>query len=176
MAGPEIVAVDKVVQIEISDHIESVSPASGKSAGGVADCVEAVEEQEDVPEERPLTPAERRELEQLARRPGPTAWLLPSLCWLLTALDCIYLLIGHMQGLQWFAFALVLSVTIFSTLQLWRGFRLKAQVLYDLDLGTLMRDHLDGESVEHLPTSSLLWTIEGQPAPWRSRRKKKPKT
>jgi hypothetical protein len=124
---------------------------------------------DETPEGRALTAAERRELEHLARRPGPSAWILPTLCWLLTLLDLLYLLTGHMRGFQLFSFGLVLIVTVASTVQLWRGVQLKAQVLDDLDIGTLVKDQVDGEDVEHLPTSSLLWTVEGQPAPWRKK-------
>jgi hypothetical protein len=114
-----------------------------------------------------MTPSEKRELEVLARRPGAAAWVLPALCWILTAFDLMFLVSGHMRGFQIFAFGLVLCVTIISTLKLWQGFRLKAQVLYDLDIGTLLTNREDGEEIEHLPTSSLLWSENGRPAEWR---------
>jgi hypothetical protein len=122
---------------------------------------------------RPLTDSERAELVALSKKPGAGAWALPVLCWILTAFDLVFLVRGHMQGFRLFAFGLVLVVTIISTLKLWQGFRLKAQVLYDLDIGTLLFDHSDGEHVEHLPTSSLLWTENGEPAEWRRKRLKR---
>ena len=116
---------------------------------------------------RAMTASERRELEKLAKRPGTGDWILPSLCWALTGIALMFLLSGHMRGFQIFSFGLVLIVTVVSTLKLWQAFRLKAQVLYDLDLGTLLRDSSDGEEIEHLPTSSLLWSENGRPAAWR---------
>ncbi len=126
-------------------------------------------EPEEDPGGRFMTPEEKVELAELAKQPQGTSWLLPILCWALTLLDLWFLFTGNMHGIQVVAFLLLLSVTLFATVKLWQGVTLKSQVLNDLSLGTLVNDRLDGAAVEHLPISSLLWTVNGEPAAWRRR-------
>jgi hypothetical protein len=114
-----------------------------------------------------LTDEEKAELASLANRPQGSLWLLAGLCWVLTVADLVFLLTVEIEAVRLGSFVLLLIATIATTVRSRQVTVQKRQMLCDVDLGTLVKDRSDGSDIEHLPVSSLLWTVDGQPAPWR---------